>query len=516
MFQNFLNAVNATRDASGNIVCAPGYTSANIATISPTCAPLNLFGTGQASQAAINYITAIATPVGINHQRVFTASTAGPLFKLPGGNFSVALGYEHRYESTSFSPGAYYQGEPDGNGGYTSFGQSVTISGVKGSYHTNEFFGEATADIVGPSNNVPLIRSLELHGAARWVNNSIAGKDLTWTAEGRWNLVRDLGVRANFTRAIRAPSITEAFNPSSSYYDFANDPCDQDYINSGPDPATRAKNCAAAGVPAGFVGQASSFLQAVAGNPNLQNEKSRGFSGGVVLTPHFVRGLTLSADYINIRLRSAITQLNGTQVADACYDSSSYPNNQYCPLVTRDPTNHQITFIQSSYFNAASFAYKGIVAALDYRVATPFLGARSTLGLTGSYQYLKSLTQTADQASQPTHLSGSIGYPKHSAVVTASYANGPVNLFTTVNYTGKVRVDPDTTFDYYQYPTRKAVAFVNSGFSVDAARNMTFRFIVDNVLNTKPPYPSPAGGGSVAYFPGLLGRYFRAGVDLHF
>ena len=46
VWQNFLNAVNATRDAGGNIVCAPGYTNAAVSTLSSTCAPLNLFGNG--------------------------------------------------------------------------------------------------------------------------------------------------------------------------------------------------------------------------------------------------------------------------------------------------------------------------------------------------------------------------------------------------------------------------------------------------------------------------------------
>jgi len=92
VWQNFMNAANATTDASGNIICTPGYTNANIKTLSSTCAPLDLFGTGQASQAALNYITAIASPVGINKQHVFTLSTAGPLFHLPGGDLGIAAG----------------------------------------------------------------------------------------------------------------------------------------------------------------------------------------------------------------------------------------------------------------------------------------------------------------------------------------------------------------------------------------------------------------------------------------
>ncbi|WP_251267878.1 hypothetical protein, partial [Enterobacter hormaechei] len=52
--QNFINALNVKRDASGNIVCdasAPGTTA------DPNCRPLNLFGENQASPEALAYVS---------------------------------------------------------------------------------------------------------------------------------------------------------------------------------------------------------------------------------------------------------------------------------------------------------------------------------------------------------------------------------------------------------------------------------------------------------------------------
>ena len=515
-FQNFSNAVNATRDASGNIVCAPGYTNSTDQTISSTCAPLNLFGSGQASQAAVDYISAIARPVGVNKQTVYTLSTSGPLFHLPGGDFSVAAGFEHRKESTSFDPGSYYRGAPNGDGTYTSYGQDSLIVPLTGSYHTNEVFGEARAALISPSNHVPGIYSLELHGAARYVSHSTAGKDTTWTAEGRWGILRDIAVRANFTRAIRSPSITEIFNPSSSFFDFANDPCDRRNLTQGPDPATRAANCAAAGVPTGFnaTSNLASFSQAVSGNASLQNEKSNAFSVGVILSPRFIPHLTVSADYLNIRLNGAISQFTGSQVVASCYDAKSFPANQFCGNVTRDPATNQLSFIRSSYFNAALYKYRGIIGALDYRVPTPFLGSLSHLGLNASYQHLIELKQSADVNSVPTTIGGGYGYPKDSAVATLNYDNGPIAMFLQANYTGKVRYDPDTDYNFYQYPTAHSVVYLNTGVTFDVAKRYTFRLSVDNLLDASAP--NPYQGGSSSYFPGLLGRYYRASVGLHF
>ncbi|MGZ2411220.1 iron complex outermembrane recepter protein [Sphingomonas sp. F9_3S_D5_B_2] len=527
--QNFENAVNPMTDASGNIVCAPGYTNSSMPTLSSTCAPLNLFGNGRISQAALDYVTAIADPTGTNTQRVFTASLSGPLFTLPGGDLSLALGAEARRESTKFNPGEFYAGgdDPDpttdenGDGDPTNdrvqYGRSVPMFPVKGHFSTKELFGELRAPIIGPSNGIPAVRSLELHGAARYVHHSIAGNDWTYTAEGRWGIIRDIAVRANYTHAIRAPAITEIFNPSSAFFGFAVDPCDADNLNSGPSPANRQANCAAAGLPANFASLSNqrSFHQAIAGNVDLSNERSNAISLGAVLSPRFIPGLTVSADYLNIKLKDAITSYSGTDVAEACYDAPDFPNNQFCPLISRDASG-QLDFIETRYFNAASYHYKGVLGALDYRRATPFLGANSRIGVNLSYQYLKSLTQKSTPTSDPVHLSGGIGYPHSSAVLNLNYQNDPLQLFASFNYTGRVLVDPDQPSEYYDTPHRNSVVYVNTGVSYDIGKRMTLRFLVDNLFDKGAPAYVPAGGGVVTYFPGVLGRYFRVGAGLHF
>jgi outer membrane receptor protein involved in Fe transport len=527
--QNFENAVNAVRDASGNIVCAPGAMNAPIPTLSSTCAPLNLFGTGRLSQAARDYVTAIADPSSRNEQVDFVASITGPVFRLPGGELKAALGYEHRNESTAFDPGAFYFGgaDPDpatdanGDGDPTNdrvqFGRSVPILPVSGHYNTDEVFGELTAEIVGPANGIPAIYRLELHGAARYVDHSTAGGDWTWTAEGRWAPIRDLAFRANYTRAIRAPAITEIFNPSSSFFTFATDPCDRTERGNGPDPATRQANCTAAGVPANFssLSNQRSFHGALAGNVDLQNEKSHAWSVGAVLTPRFIPNLRISADYLDIRLRNAISSLSASQVVASCYDSPDFPNNQFCDRVSRDAA-HQIDFIETSYFNASELRYKGILAALDYRVDTPFLGAGSHVGVNLSYQYLDTLTTRATAGSAPARLHGTIGYPRNSAVLNLNYENGPYLLFTSLNYTGPVDQGGDEAPNFREFEHIDGVVFVNAGLAVNVNDRMRFRFIVDNILGTDPPFPVPAFGGVVTYFPGILGRYFRVGASVSF
>ena len=513
--QNFLNAVNAVRDANGNIVCAPGYVNSGAATISSVCAPLNLFGQ-QTSQAARDYVTSIARPKSVNTQKDFVSSIAGPLFKLPGGNLSFAAGYEHREESSRFDPGTFYFGVP-GPSPRETYGRSVPIDPVFGKFKTNEFFGELDGDLIGPENAVPLISSLSFQTAGRYVKNSIAGNDFTWTAGARYAPVRDLSFRVAFTRAIRSPSVTEAFNPSSSSFIFANDPCNSTNVNSGPAPATRAANCAAAGIvqPFSALSNQRSFNGITVGNAALQNEIANSFTAGTVFRPRFVSGLTMTVDYVNIRLKQAISAFSPDQVLNACYDSTSFATNPFCALITRDSAN-QLSLVKTSYFNSALLQYRGVLVGLDYRLPTPFLGATSRLDLSASAQHLLTLNTSASAGDAPSKSAGSIGSSKNRGVASATYTNGGFTTQLQGNYIGPANLVPDQFKNQYSIPRVKGVVFTNFAISRTFGKRFTLRGDIDNLFDVKPPYPALLLGAYSTYFPGILGRYYRVGVEAHF
>ncbi len=526
--RNFTNALNARLDASNNIVCAPGTVNSPIAALSNTCAALNPFGQ-QISQAAKDYVTTIATPESINEQYDGMVSVSGPLFSLPGGDLAFALGYEHRQETSRFDPGAFYFGaaDPDptsdsnGDGDPTndreSYGRSTPIDPVSGRFNTDEIFGELNAEIIGPSNDVPFIYALSIQSAGRYVWNSLAGGDPTYTFGARYAPVKDIAFRAAYTRAIRAPSVTEAFNPTSTSFVFATDVCDQDLVGTGPAPATRAANCAAAGVPANFTALSNqrSFPGFVFGNRNLENEKSDSFTVGTVITPRFAPGLTATIDYVTIKLKDAISQFSSDQVVASCYDSASFPNNPFCSLLQRDE-DAQLSLVGTSYFNSAQLRYKGILADIHYRFATPFLGDRSGISASVSYQYLDTLTTEVVAGDAPITRDNSIGYSRHKGVATVSYENPTVSYQVQAAYVGSANISNNIPANFYPDPTVNAVVFVNMSGSLKIAERFTLRADIDNVFDQSPPSPYPASGGTTTYFRGILGRYFRLGAALHF
>ena len=66
---------------------------------------------------------------------------------------------------------------------------------------------------------------------------------------------------------------------------------------------------------------------------------------GFVYTPTFhpvVEGLQIAVDFIEFDIQNAITTFTLRQVMEACYDSTSYPNNQFCDSFTRLPGTYQL------------------------------------------------------------------------------------------------------------------------------------------------------------------------------
>jgi len=228
---NFEQAVQVIADASGNPACANP---------SGGCVPLNVIGTPTA--AAIDYVTARTTDTTTVEQTVFTVNITGDVFDLPAGPLGMAAGFSWRDESADFDPDVVY------TNGMARFDRTP----IDGGFDSTEFYVEALVPLLGGKLDTPGVHLLEFEGAFRWVDNSLAGADPTWTAGLRYLPMESIELRGNYTRAIRAPSIVELFTPEANTGSFASDPCDSRFIDQGNFPERRAANCAAEGIPQPF------------------------------------------------------------------------------------------------------------------------------------------------------------------------------------------------------------------------------------------------------------------------
>jgi iron complex outermembrane recepter protein len=515
-FQNLLNALNAVRGPSGSIICAPGYKSSPVATQSASCAPFDPFGYGVASPAAEAYVTDLAQATSTLTQRDLDVSLNGDLFRLPAGGLKVALGYENRRESSAFIPDQFYQ---EGLGYY------IPDEPLAGSFLTNEVYGEVLVPLVSPAQNIPFSHRLEIEGAMREVDHSVAGKATTWTAGVRFEPVSVLQFRGNLTHAIRAPSVTEAYLPTSQAFSTASDPCDKSLIHTGPDPAVRAANCARAGVAQPFTSNILSFAEpiAVSGDPQLKNEVADSRSFGFVLSP-FER-MRLAIDYIKIDISQAIVSLDATNVLDACYDSPTYPN-AYCGQISRG-SNGQITLVKTGYANAGFENFNGVTTEFEYSFDVPSGGSSGrygTINLRLDHFFENELTRAVGYEDVSV-LAGSIGNSKHRAVLDVEWDRTPVTVLWQTLFVGRAVWDNSLSTTNTQIQGVGNWWVQNLSVGYQATSHLQLRLVVNNVFDKQAPYPLPAfppnstllvPNASATYFSGTLGRYFLATAEFKF
>jgi iron complex outermembrane receptor protein len=518
VYQNLANALNATTNASGQIVCAGSPVNGPTTTLSSTCAPLNIFGNGSPSTAAKDYITHLATATSYNTQRDVNANLAGDILQLPAGEWKGSVSFENRRESANFNPDNFYT---------LNLGQNSQTA-VEGSYITNEFSIETLVPVLGPTQDLPALHRVELEGAARRVDNSVAGNATTYTYGLHWYPVDDVQFRANKTKSIRAPSITELFLPTAQIGSFANDPCDHNYSDQGTAPTTRQANCRAAGIdPKTFQ---STVVNATAqgftgGNANLTSETAFSKTFGVVLRPRWVPRMSLTVDYIDINLKNAIETLSLTDNLDACYDSTSYPTAPACNTFTRN-ANHQVTSFHVGYVNAGLLEFTGIQAAFDYSFNLPFeLGNLATRVSYLDTQRLQSQVGAASSNSLAGELnagSTSGGGSKAKGNIDLLYANQGFSWDVQGIFLGPVNFNNMNTATSQNIFGVGAWWLINSTLGLQVNKSFKVQFIIDNVFNKQPPFPALAGTGgnfvaaTSTYFSGVIGRTLQLSADYKF
>jgi len=505
---NFALAIDAVTNPAGQIVCRSSLTAAN------GCQPLNLFGQGAPSAAALQFVQVPFRSDDRDSQTDFEANLTGTVWKLPAGDWGFNVGYEHRDEKATFLPDAASQ---------AGIGRSVPITAAAGSYDTNEWYVESLLPILGPGFNFLGARKLEFEGAYRKVDNSLAGKNEAWSFGARYSPIDDVTFRASRSRTFRAPAITELFLPPSTAFSFATDPCDAANLTGGPNPATRQANCQAdftklGATLNGFKStiQVASQPITTAGNSSLKNELGNSWTYGVVVEPHWVPGLALAADYVHIDLTNAIVNFNATSILSTCYDSPSHPAD-VCGRFVRDNTG-QITTVAAGFVNAGFSNFAGETFEVTYNRDInrfPFIGTDRELGSFGlawNVFHTKRLkTSVSGTGFDLSDTEGTIGNARWKYLLNLRYNLGAFQANWTTHYIQHSLFSRTLTIenqnilsvgDYYTH---------DLGVQYKFPRNITVRAGVNNLMDKAPPFPT-VGIGTYDQ----IGRYYFVGLNLRY
>jgi len=545
--QRYLLATDATRNGAGNIVCraqtnggataidygntpSQAVLDADIA----ACVPLNPFGFGNISEAARNYVIQDTISRGKITQLVvngFVSGDSSKWFQLPGGPVGIAVGGEYRRETARFRE------DPLVENGYTFY--NAIPSFTPPSFEVKEAFGEIRLPIL---KDVPFFQELTLSAAGRIADyKGSTGTVYSYNGGVDWSPIKDFRVRANYSRAVRAPNSTDLFTPlGQNFAPGFVDPCSARNIGTGS--ANRTANCAAAGIPTSYDFVPLQSLQTVSGgNTELQEEKSDSYTLGAVYTPEFAPGLSLSVDYFSISVKDVITAPTAQQIANACYDSADL-TNQFCALFERNPLpneadgsgngpNGEVQYqiiegsLQQVLLNYAKLKVRGIDTEIAYRKAIDGFGELSARFVyTHVLQNDSFLDPTDPGRADQTLLE--LGDPKDAFNFDASLKTGPFTFGYQFRYIGKQVIneyedffskqgrDPENA-DYSDIRFYKAVGYHDFRLGIDATERFNMYIGVDNAFNRQPPLgASGVGAGSGIYDP--RGRFFYAGAVAKF
>lgn len=448
----FLLALDAQTNGSGQIVCGVNN-DADPTNDRPDCVPINVFGFGAPSQAALDFVNTTATRREKAEEFVALATIGGDLsqlFELPGGPVAFALGAEYRSEQ------AFSAWDDLTASGGTFLNAIQPFAPPK--LTVKELFGEVNIPLLA---GVPLAEELSLGAAGRVSDyNTATGTVYAYNIQGVYAPINDIRFRAAYATSVRTPTQADLFDPLSQNFAFIADPCDAQNITNNPN---RASNCAAFGVPATAnqalvdicaaspfpVALGDPFINCTArafstsfqsgGNPTLVEERGRSITLGVVVEPKFIPGLNFTVDYYNIRVNELIATLSAQTIINSCFDDANGINNPFCATVQRDPATGLFTqeAVISGGVNFARQKTEGIDFDLQYRKSFDNGHRFSIRAIATHVLTLDNFTNPADPE-LPNRQRSELGDPKWAGSVNMNYDLGAIDFSWNVRYLGRM------------------------------------------------------------------------------
>ncbi|NIJ09216.1 outer membrane receptor protein involved in Fe transport [Sphingomonas vulcanisoli] len=477
------------------------------------CQPINLFGVGSPSQAAINYVDGTAIYKVATTQQVGSANLRGEPFSTWAGPIAIAVGGEYRQEKAHADADAISQASGFNYNNPKAFDGSITVK---------EGYGEV---VVPLARDVTLLHKLDVNGAVRYTNYSTTGGVTTWKVGATWEPIEGVLIRGTRSRDIRAPNNSELF----------------------------AVNSVRASLVNSFSGVTDQFTVISQSSPTLRPEIADTKTIGISLAPKFLPGLNLSVDYYDISIDGAIGTFPAQTIIDGCVaEVGRNAPGFYCSFVNRTGTGTAtvINSISTQLLNVAKLKTSGIDFDLSYRF--PLGRGRLTTRLSGNYTahlitddgtgvartynaagVITNVGSVVDRAGQSggftsgvitngatavPHwiLNGSLTYAIGRVTATAQgrYIEGGV-LDKTLVGPGDRDYDPASPISIANNRVSGAF-YLNLSASVDVLkqgnRKVQFYGIVNNVTDKDPPFPAV---GVTGLFD-RIGRSYKLGLRVSY
>jgi iron complex outermembrane receptor protein len=490
--KRYFAALDAVRDASGAIVCRITVTNPGEL---PGCLPLNPFGENTASPAAVAYAQGNYKFVQATTMSDVSANLHGSLFDLPAGPVGFNIGAEYRKSalhitSDNVAPDLSHVRSPS----TTLQNLFNNVQPSSGSYSVKEAYGELAVPIL---HDVPFARLLDFSGAARYTDYSVSGKVTTWKAGLAWAPIDDVRFRGAISRDIRAPTLNDLFAPLT-------------FRNAGfTDPHT---------------GIAGVVTNVTGGNTSLRPEVAKTITYGIILSPQFMPGFTMSVDSYSITLTGAIASpYSAAQIDQFCEDSNG-ADAFFCsriirplPFSNRTSANYPTQIIGGNA-NVAKVRVKGVDVEAAY--TTDLAGGRLSARVLGNWQPKNESKPTP--SSVVTNNAGFGSQPRLKGQAQLSYKINDFTILFRERFVGAVRLDQTYVTDIKSMdPVFYSDLNVSKTFQVEGKKFEVF-LNINNLLDkqapfvltlqTVPGFQYPSNGNIYD----LVGRQYTVGVKFDF
>ena len=516
---NFLGwALDAVRsdplNPNSTIVCRATLPGAGSNPLAAGCVPLNLFGIGNASQAAIDYAYRTLVEDSDFGQDVIGANFRSTIAEGWAGPIAFAAGAELRNEDSRQTHDL-----PNQPWARSFF---LTWSGDRG--------GEIDVSEAYAEIEVPMAKKLQTNFAVRRTHNDATSDDpavpssthdfTSWKASAIYDPLEWLRLRTTLSRDVRAAGFRELFLPRTT-------------VTGAP-----------GGFPGGINNPWNSNIQETyqntsGGNPNLSPETADTTTLGVVLSFDRFR---FSADWFEIDLVDAISPgglggLSAQQLVDGCFASGGL--GAVCAKVTGFGTM-DIAAVDATSINIGQFLTHGYDLEANYRVDLRS-GANLNLRMIGTY--LNEMRINGGLGVPPRDYEGQSGpvasfggfntSPNWQTTAWLTYSHDRFTTTLEARYVGSGKLN-SAWIDSLPGSASNTQLFTVSDNSVDDAyyfgwfgsydfrrsnddRKLQLFWAVNNLFDKDPPV---APGGNVyptnPVFFDTIGRRFRAGVRIGF
>ena len=544
-------------DGNGNAVCRD---------TSGGCVPWNIFDRTDSGETLVtrqqtDFIQGTGIVIGETSQLVVGGTVEGDLtpygFKLPWAENGLTglVGFEYREDSLVRVPDDISQ---------IAGGQGLTGTGgatlpINGDINVWEAFAEAELPLV---QDKPLVKELGIRGGFRYSDYSTEGPDLTgetitnafeaetWYISASWIPVDDIRFRANFSRAIRAPNVFNLYTGiNTGLVDLTTgenglfDPCAADPIN-GIAPRASQEACARTGLSAAQYNAgvednpAGQFNLITGGNPELTAETADNLTLGLIFTPSFVPGLTVSVDYFDIEVSNAIGSVPAQASLDNCI-AGGQGSEVFCNLIQRDifgtlwlsndAPGGGLAGISQQSANISTLQTNGVDVNVQYTIDTDDLGQFS---IDYAATFLGALDTIPFEGDDPIECAGvyagqcGLPNPEYRHRFLANW-NTPWDLTVALTW----RFIGETTLfglDEAAAANREeqlndfmeARNYFDLAFNYRVNDNYSVRLGINNIFANDPPVSTNVGTGTGNNntYPGLFdtSRFMFIGVNARF